>query len=65
MIDHLVCRRPLVYKWDLFADDPMPAGGPCALKLSVSAIAFRQLVSALDGHTVAITNEDIGGLSLL
>jgi hypothetical protein len=35
------------------------------LKLSVSAAAFRQFASAVNGHTVAITNENIGGLSLL
>jgi hypothetical protein len=35
------------------------------LKLSVSAAAIRQFVTALDCHTVAITNENIGGLCLL
>jgi hypothetical protein len=38
---------------------------PYALKSSVSVADFRQFISALEGGAVAITKENVGGLSLL
>jgi hypothetical protein len=54
----------LVVKCNRFPDDPTLLAGPYALRSSVSVADFRQFVSAMDGDAVAITNENISGLSL-
>jgi hypothetical protein len=52
----------LVFKCDLFVDDPGLAAFPYHLKSRVSVSDFREFVSALEGTTVKVTNNNIKGL---
>jgi hypothetical protein len=59
------CKSLLVSKCDLFSDDPGFAAVPYDLKSHVSVSDFRQFVSALEGTTVTVTNNNFKGLSQL
>jgi hypothetical protein len=52
----------LVHKCDLFSDDPGLAAFPYQLKSQVSLSDFQQFVSALEGTTVTVTNNNFKGL---
>jgi hypothetical protein len=55
----------LVSKCDLFAEDPGLAAVPYHVQSRVSVSDFREFVSALQGTTVKVTNNNFKGLSLL
>jgi hypothetical protein len=52
----------LVNKCDLFGDDPGLAALPYHLKSQVSVSEFREFVSALEGTTVKVRNNNFRGL---
>jgi hypothetical protein len=60
-----VLARLLVLKCDLFTDDPTLASSPYTLKSRISLDDFREFVSALEGTTATITNNNFKGLSQL
>jgi hypothetical protein len=60
-----VPSRLLVTKCDLFVDDPGLAALPYDLKSRVPVSDFREFVSALEGRTVKVTNNNFKGLSEL
>jgi hypothetical protein len=60
-----VPARLLISKCDLFADDPGRAAAPYTLKSQISVGDLRDFVSALEGTTVKVTNNNFKGLSQL
>jgi hypothetical protein len=57
-----VPAKLFVNKCDLFGDDPGLAAFPYHLKSQVSVSDFREFVSALEGMTVKVTNNNFKGL---
>jgi hypothetical protein len=60
-----VPAKNLTNKCDLFADDPGLAVSPYHLTSRVSVNNFREFVSALEGTTVQVTNNNFKALSQL
>jgi hypothetical protein len=55
----------LVQKCDLFRDDPTLTVSPYTLTSQVSVSDFRTFVTALEGASVSITKDNLGGLTQL
>jgi hypothetical protein len=60
-----VLEKLLVQKCGLFMEDAVLLASPYTVKSKVSLSAFQALVSALEGASVPITNENMGGLPRL
>jgi hypothetical protein len=60
-----VSARLIVFKCDLFTDNPGLAASPHAVRSPVSLADFGEFVSLLEGNAIAITNDNIKGLSAL
>jgi hypothetical protein len=60
-----VLEKLLVGTCDLFRDDPTLTLSPYTLTSQVSLSDVRTFVSAVEGASVAITNDNLGGLSHL
>jgi hypothetical protein len=60
-----VLEQLLIQKCDLFRDSPSLTLSPYTLISQVSQSDFGTFVSALEGASLSITNDNMGGLSLL
>jgi hypothetical protein len=60
-----VLEKLLVQKCGLFREDPILVSSPLPVKSKVSQRDFQTFVSALEGASVPITNDNLGGLSRL
>jgi hypothetical protein len=60
-----VLEQLLVGKCDLFRDDLMLVASPYTVMSKVTLRDFRTFVSALEGASVPITNDNLGRLSRL
>jgi hypothetical protein len=57
--------RLIVFKCDAFFDNPGLAASPYDVRSPVSLACFGEFVSALEGNTIKITNDNFKGLSAL
>jgi hypothetical protein len=60
-----VLEKLLIQKCGLFTEDPMLVASPYTVRSKVSLRDFKTFISALEGASVAITKDNIGGLSRL
>jgi hypothetical protein len=60
-----VIEKLLIQKCDLFRDDPTLTASSYAVRSKVTLSDFQTFVSALEGASVPITKDNIGGLSRL
>jgi hypothetical protein len=58
-----VFEKLLVQKFSLFMEDPMLVVSPYTVRSKVSQSDLRTFVSALEGASVPITKDNMGGLS--
>jgi hypothetical protein len=58
-----VLGKLLVLKCGLFREDPMLVASPYTVRSEVSQRDFRTFITALEGSSVPITNDNMGGLT--
>jgi hypothetical protein len=60
-----VLEKLLVEKCGLFTDDPLLVASPYTVRSQVALSDIRTFVTALEGGSVSITTDNIGGLTRL